>query len=277
MFNRPQTNFIYKTRLVFIMITFLAFSISPTIVAKENKDKKKTIIIHTPEPDPFITIKKDTKLAQSSAVRLRNKKFADSRKGGIDVSHYQGQIDWSEVSKHGDICYAFVKATESNYYVDDFYRINMEEGKKYGIAMGSYHFFRANVSIQEQFEQMTSIVDPDMQDLVPLIDVEAANGVSASIFASRLKEFLSMVEEFYGTPPLLYTYVNFYNRYLANKGFTRYPLMIASYSGATPLLNDDNAYIMWQYTCRGRIGGIKGDVDRSKFTNGASLYDILYR
>ena len=257
------------------MLTFLVFCVTPSAVAKGRKDNK--VVIRTPEPDPPVAIKKDTKLSASPAVRSQSKKFADSRKGGIDVSHYQGRIDWNEVAKHGDISYAFVKATESNYYVDDYYQDNMEQGRKHGIAMGSYHFFRANVSIQEQFEHMTSVVKPDMQDLVPLIDVEAANGVPSSIFAGRLKEFLEMVEEYYGTPPLLYTYVNFYNRYLADRGFSHYPLMIAFYQDSTPYVSDGNKYIMWQYTCRGRINGIRGDVDRSKFMNGASLHDILYK
>lgn len=259
------------------MLVFLAFSVAPAAVAKVNKEKKKAIVIHTPEPDPFITIKKDTKLSQSAVASLRSRRFANSHEGGIDVSHYQGQIDWSEVSKHENICFAFVKATESNYFTDDFYHANMEEGKKHGIAMGSYHFFRANVSMQEQFEHMTSVVKPGMQDLVPLIDVEAANGVPASVFVSRLKDFLDMVEDFYGTPPLLYTYVNFYNKYLANRGFSRYPLVIASYSESTPYVSDGNKYIMWQYTCRGRVDGIRGDVDRSRFMNGTSLHDILYQ
>lgn len=267
----------YKT-----IITIISFLISVTFFtsmteAKVKKEKKKAIVIHTPEPDPFISIHKDTKLSQSPMAYQQSKKFANSVKGGIDVSHYQGNIDWTRISKSGNISYAFVKATESNYYIDDFYNFNIEEGKKNGIAMGSYHFFRANVSMLEQFEHMTSIIEPGMQDLIPLIDVEAANGVPADVFANRLKEFLKMVEDYYGCPPILYTYVNFYNKYLAYKGFDRYPLMIAFYNEKIPSISDGHKYIMWQYTCRGRIDGIKGDVDCSKFMNGASLYDILYK
>lgn len=245
--------------------------------SKINKEKKRTIIIHTPEPDPFINIKRDTKLAQSPTANHNPKKFANSFKDGIDVSHYQGYIDWQNIVNTNNISFAYVKATESNYYVDDYYYYNFEEGQKKGLAMGSYHFFRANVSMLEQFENMTSVVDPTKQDIVPMIDVEAANGVPADVFANRLKEFLKMVEDFYGRPPVLYTYVNFYNKYIANRGFGKYPLMIAFYNGTPPSVADGKKYIMWQYTCRGRIAGVKGDVDKSRFTNGASLYDILYQ
>lgn len=259
-----------------IFVFLFSLSCSET-AAKIKKEKKNNSTIHTPEPDPLITIKKDTKLSQSSVALQQSRKFPNSYKEGIDVSHYQGNIDWNAISKQGNICYAFVKATESNYYVDDYYTYNIEEGKKNGIAMGSYHFFRANVSMLEQFEHMTSVIDPSMQDIIPLIDIEAANGVPVETFVSRLKEFLKLVEEFYGCPPIIYTYVNFYNRYLANKGFSHYPMMIAYYNGDIPYVSDGNKYIMWQYTCRGRISGVKGDIDRSKFMNGASLYDILYK
>ena len=142
--------------------------------------------------------------------------------------------------------------------------------------MGSYHFYRAHVDQDAQFRHMISVIDASKQDIVPVIDVEAANGVSVETFASRLRRFMKRVEEHYGRPPILYTYVNFYNKYIVNRGFEHYPLFIAYYQDNAPHVSDGNKYIMWQYSSRGTINGIKGRVDLSRFMNGHTIYDILY-
>lgn len=267
----------YK-HLIYILLLMLL----PQILATESyarndkKGKRKIELPGTPEPDPYIEIHRDKKLAESPVAR-HGRRIIHAHREGIDVSHYQQSINWANVAKTNTIGYAFVKATESNYYIDDYYEENMAEGKKNGIYMGSYHFFRANVNMKEQFEHMISVIDPKKQDLLPIIDVEAANGVPVSTFVQRLKEFLRMVEKHYGRPPILYTYVNFYEKYLVNRGFDHYPLMIAYYNEDTPYLSDGKEYIMWQYTCRGRISGIKGDVDRSRFVENFNINDILYQ
>lgn len=264
--------------IVFIIIIIFVFPFELKASSKIKKDKKEKHKVELPrasEPDPYVEIKKDVLLSQAVVAHCGSRRLIENMTEGIDVSHYQGSIDWSSVAKGGKISYAFVKASESNYFIDDYYDYNISEGRKHGITMGSYHFFRANVNMTEQFHHMISVIDPKKQDIVPMIDVEAANGVSSDRFAKRLKEFLDMVENYYGRPPILYTYVNFYNKYMAYRGFDRYPLMIAFYNELVPSVDDGNQFIMWQYSCRGRIDGIRGDVDRSKIMSGFSIYDIL--
>lgn len=267
-----------KNLIYILLILFLLPSLSIEAAQDKKKDKKKEIVLpHTPQPDPFIQIHTDTKLKESPVANSSGmSKNINTIIEGIDVSHYQGTIDWSAVAATKSIGYAFVKASESNYFVDDYYQYNMSQGRKNGITMGSYHFFRANVSMEEQFKHMISVIDPANQDIVPMIDVEAANGVSPETFARRLKDFMEMVEAYYGRPPILYTYVNFYNKYIAYRGFERYPLMIAFYNEATPYVTDGNKYVMWQYSSRGHVDGIKGNVDRSRFMNGFTIHDVLY-
>ena len=84
---------------------------------------------------------------------------------GIDVSHYQGFIDWQRVAREGEVGYVYIKATEGNSLQDDTYTYNISEARKAGIKVGSYHFFRANVNVDEQLANLTSLVKKEQQDL----------------------------------------------------------------------------------------------------------------
>lgn len=266
--------------LTYLIIFLLLLTTGGTASASQRnkKDKKKAaeIIIHVPEPDAYPQMRLDTPLNESPPARDASHRHINTLGEGIDVSHYQGTIDWEAVAATGKVGYAYVKASESVSFVDDYYYYNIDEGRKYGITMGSYHFYRAHVDQEAQFQHMISVIDPAKQDIVPLIDVEAANGVGVEAFATRLKAFLRRVEQYYGRPPVLYTYLNFYNKYLAYRGFDHYPVMIASYNDEIPVTNDGLKYVMWQYTSKGRINGVRGNVDRSRFMNGHNVYDIIY-
>lgn len=138
----------------------------------------------------------------------------------------------------------------------------------------SYHFYRPNVDWKKQFDNMTSVVKTENQDLVPIIDIEHRGSVSAEDFIADLRSFIEKVTAYYGKKPLLYTYHNFYNRYLQGE-FTDYHFMIARYRSDSPTLNDGKDYIMWQYTQTGSIPGIRGHVDRSKIMGNFSLNQVM--
>ena len=193
---------------------------------------------------------------------------------GIDVSHYQGSINWDEVVRGTQMSYVYLKATEGASLVDDTYRRNLAEARRVGLSVGSYHFYRTNINWQEQFANLTSVVKREDQDLVPIIDIEHRGSVSSEAFIRDLKAFVAKVTEYYGKKPLLYTYHNFYNRYLLGE-FSDYHFMIARYRSDSPILDDGKDYIMWQYTSTGSIPGIKGNVDRSKIMGEYSLYQVM--
>jgi lysozyme len=249
-----------------------------THARKEKKTEKKVLPVAAamPVPDPVVSVPRNhSNLAPVPEYNLLSDADYLLREG-IDVSHYQGDIDWSEVAKQGDVSYVYIKATEGASLVDDRYEYNIAEARKYGLKVGSYHFFRGNVSVEEQIANMVSTVRKDRQDLIPIVDVEHTNGVSSSVFLSRLHQFMEAVRKHYGVSPMLYTFVNFYNKHLHGNGFDGYPLMIAFYRDDQPLLNDERPYAIWQYTARGRIPGIRGNVDRSKFMDGFTISDISF-
>lgn len=189
---------------------------------------------------------------------------------GIDVSHYQGRIDWETVAREGGISYVYCKATEGAAYVDNTHMYNISMAHKYGIKVGSYHYYRPTVSVVEQFRNMTSVVRKNEQDLVPMIDIEEDKGVDEHKFIADLTAFIHMVEKHYGKKPLLYSGEYFYNRHFQGL-FQNYQWMIARYSTTSPTLKDGKSYLMWQYTDKGRIPGIPVLVDRSCLVGNGSL------
>lgn len=189
---------------------------------------------------------------------------------GIDVSHYQGKIDWDALMTGTKISYVYIKATEGAALVDDTYAYNLREARRVGLSAGSYHFYRPNVDWKTQFENLTSTVQREEQDLVPIIDIEHRGKVSSEKFISDLKAFVGAVEKHYGKKPLLYTFQNFYNKYLCGT-FKDYHWMIARYQPDEPTLDDGRKFIIWQYSAKGSVSGIRGNVDRSRLMDGFSL------
>ena len=197
---------------------------------------------------------------------------------GIDVSHYQHNINWKEASQDPKVGYVYIKATEGRDHVDATYDYNLREARRNGIKAGSYHFFRPNVSAAEQFRNFTKIVNKNNQDLIPLIDVEVTGGVSVTTMHTCLQEFLQLITKEYGKKPLIYTGKNFYNKYFAPYSvYKSYSFMIAQYTNNEPVLNNNDDYLIWQYTGAGSVNGVRGHVDQSRFHGRHSINEILYK
>ena len=148
---------------------------------------------------------------------------------GIDLSHYQGEVFWEAIGDNSKMAYVYLKATEGGDRIDDKYEQNIELAHKYGLKVGSYHFFRPKTPLKLQLENFKAQCRPSQQDLIPMIDVETKQGLSNDAFRDSLMTFLTMVEKAYHQKPLVYTGTNFYNRYMSGL-MNGYKLMIAQYS-----------------------------------------------
>ena len=195
---------------------------------------------------------------------------------GIDLSHYQGEVFWESVGANSKMAYVYLKATEGSTHIDKTYERNIELAHKYGLKVGSYHFFRPKTDLTKQLENFMSQCRPGDQDLIPMIDIESTGGLKTDEFCDSLFKFLNMVEEAYRQKPLLYTYTNFSNKHLKGK-IDDYKLMIAQYSEEQPVLDDERDYTMWQYTAKGRINGINTYVDKSRFMGRHSMREIRFK
>ena len=195
---------------------------------------------------------------------------------GIDLSHYQGNVFWEIIGDNTKMAYVYLKATEGGDNRDDKYVRNIELAHQYGLKVGSYHFYRPKIEQQKQLENFMTQCLPGDQDLIPMIDIETTSGLRTDEFCDSLFKFIDLVEKAYKQKPLLYTFTNFYNRYLIGK-INDYKLMIAQYTQREPVLRDVRDFEMWQYTGKGQINGINGYVDKSRFMGNHKLREIRFR
>ena len=269
------------TRIVIILLSL--FIVSPMFAIKKKKVKRgEVVMVGAPEPDgPASSYQATPDIHPKTVKHPSIALFGDDgdHLHGIDVSHYQGRIDWRAVARNKNVGYVYIKATESNYMVDDTYEYNLSEARRNGIKAGSYHFFRPGVSAAGQFAIFKRVIDKRKQDLLPLIDVEVTGGVSVATLHSRLQEFLKLVTEEYGRHPVIYTGRNFYNKYFADYDFYKpYLFMIAMYNTEEqPYLANGDDYVIWQYSSKGRIDGIRGEVDQSRFVGRHTISEIMYK
>ena len=266
--------------LLYILILVLFVLRSPAMWAGNDvkgDKKKKEVVTGLVEPDPIAHKAKPDRVPRE--LKQPRLSYVVEKYGveGFDMSHYQGRIDWEAVATDPKAGYIYLKATEGNNIVDNTYAYNLSMARNAGLKVGSYHFFRGQISAREQFRNFSNTVDRSKQDILPLIDVETMpNNVNKSKFDATLLEFLRLVEKEYGKKPIIYTGKNFYEKHFKGTVFANYKFMIAAYIDQQPVLSDGNDFIMWQYTSSGRANGVRGHVDVSKFVNGHSLHEILY-
>lgn len=205
----------------------------------------------------------------ASIARYINAEHRD----GIDVSHYQGRIDWKRVAREAKVSYAYIKCSEGATIQDEYYTRNIREARQNGLMVGAYHFYRPASSPEDQLANMTAIAKVGEMDLVPIIDIEQRGNESQERFIAKLTKFIIAVEKHYGKRPMLYTGQNFYNKNLAG-AFSNYTWMIAKYIEEPPILTDNLDYSFWQYTSKARVPGINGNVDKSCIMEGHHLQEI---
>lgn len=206
---------------------------------------------------------------------------------GIDVSHFQGVVDWNAVAAQG-IAFAFAKATEGTGWTDARFAGNWDGMKEGGIIRGAYHFFRPATPAADQAAHFVGIVKSiEAGDLPPVLDVEEAttktghsewDDVRVDQRVSVVLTWLQEVEQLLGRKPILYTRRGFVENILGDPGpLTNYPLWVAHYTtAAIPAVPEGwTGWTFWQYSQSGHVGGIETDVDLDRFNGSlAALQDL---
>lgn len=270
--NIPMKNKIILLPLIWLLFFASAFAASDRNPRHKRKQNENHLAL--PEPDILPSPLRPHPVVEAVAEAKRHRINGSEKRFGIDVSHYQGRINWDMVAADPNVSYAYLKATEGAGYLDDTYLYNLREARRTGVKVGCYHFFSPTAAVMAQLKNLTSNVDLKGHDLIPIIDVETRGRSSLHDFCARLRSFLTGVEKHYGVKPIIYTSSNFYNKYLAGR-FTDYLYMIARYHDEVPELTDDIRFVMWQFTASGQVNGIRTAVDRSRFMDDYDLSDIL--
>lgn len=199
---------------------------------------------------------------------------------GIDVSKYQSYIYWSSVKKmmidEINIDFTFIKATEGNNTVDAMFKRNWQLSKENNITHGAYHFFIATRSGKLQAQNFINTVSLQKGDLPPVIDVEEIYNVDETTMKQRLLQCLQIIEQHYKVKPIIYTYADFYEKYLS-KDFANYKLWIAHYTNNNKP-DIANRWLFWQHSQEGRVNGITEKVDFNVFNgNQQNFEDLLIK
>ena len=187
---------------------------------------------------------------------------------GVDVSHYDGTIDWAAVHGAG-IAFAFMKATESTGFSDPQFAANWKGAGANGVIRGAYHFFRASADATAQadyFVQQAGV--PAAGDLPLTIDLETLDGVAAATVASDALTFLARVETKSGRKPIVYTSASFLSSIGSPAGFGAYTLWVANWQVSCPKLPSPpwSDWTFWQDSATATVNGIPASaVDSDQF------------
>ena len=194
---------------------------------------------------------------------------------GIDISHYQGEIDWEQLKnamiEGCPVRFVIIKSTEGASRLDDHFRENFNQVRDYGFIRGVYHFWSNKSSAREQAYYFLDKVHLTEGDLPPVLDIEHKPAdKSVDDFQRDVLTWLHIVEDKYHAKPIIYTYYKFKEKYLSAPVFDDYPYWIAHYY--VDKVQYQGKWKFWQHTDAGKLPGIKGYVDFNIY-NG-SLYDL---
>lgn len=187
---------------------------------------------------------------------------------GCDVSHYQGDIDWSQVAAAPKY-FVYIKATDGAAHTDDHYATNYADAGLAGILRGAYHFFRHGVLGADQAANFLSVAKPAKGDLPPALDLEDPPAdQSVADYLSEAASWVSTVSSAIGgQAPVIYCSPSFWTDALGEPSqFASNPLWIAEYTSHDPTVPSTwNRFTLWQYTKSGAIPGISASVDQDRF------------
>jgi lysozyme len=187
---------------------------------------------------------------------------------GIDVSSYQGTIDWGKVKNMKEdsvhISFAYIKATEGLRQVDPFFERNWRKCQKSGICCGAYHYFEPKLSGRWQAAFFLQHIKLQKGDLPAAVDIEELDGIDASKMRLELNDFLKEVTSKTNTKPVIYSGLRFYRDNLAGY-FDDYALWISSYDHPELAVNQAVPWKFWQHSEKARVNGIVHGVDFDVF------------
>ena len=181
---------------------------------------------------------------------------------GVDVSSYQGVVDWPMLAEQG-VDFAFIKATEGSALQDRQFAFNWTSAQTAGIRTGAYHFLSYDSPGETQADNFISMVPVTQGALPPVVDIEfygpyLETPPDKEHVRSILDPLLERLEEHYGVKPILYVTYRSYYRYLAGGGYEEYPIWCSSPT-IFPLVP---GWDFWQYSHTARLEGYYGSQDR---------------
>ncbi|WP_137130237.1 GH25 family lysozyme [Rhizobium sp. FY34] len=189
---------------------------------------------------------------------------------GIDVSKWNGQIDWQKVKQSG-VAFAFIKATEGTDRIDPTFVTNWRNSAAAGVPHAPYHFYYFCSSADEQADWFIANVPKASMHLPPVLDAEwnsasptCKTRPDAETVRRELQRFLDRIEAHYGKRPIIYTSVDFHRDNLVGH-FGNYHFWVRSVAAHPEKVYVARRWAFWQYTATGIVPGIEGKTDINAF------------
>jgi lysozyme len=208
-------------------------------------------------------------------IRPNNPTLADYPVRGVDVSAFQGEIDWPKLVSSGSLRFAFIKATEGTHTRDKRFLRNWSDARG-RVARGAYHFFSFCSGGEEQAQNFLTFL-PSYGELPPAVDVEFTGNCrrppSFSDVREQLAIFISAVETATRRKPVIYASQGAYTAIISGH-FGGYPLWIREVIGGPPVGQyPDLAF--WQYAGNGRVDGVNKLIDLDAFIGAQKDFERL--
>lgn len=267
--NKTASNYRKKTKDSFLKRKLKMFLLISAIIALVF-----SVAYHYREGLAYyFSYKSDKVLKQEQRDRklaiIRNFQILSKHKNkaiGIDISEYQGNINWQKVKMIDEIYeinFVLIRATAGKDRVDSEFADNWENVKAKNRIRGAYHYYRPNENSLEQANFFIKTVKLKKGDLPPVLDIEKLpENQSLDSLKIGLKRWLLKVENFYGVKPIIYSGDKYFTDFL-EKQFSNYTFWIANYSIFDE--NIDKSWQFWQFTENANVDGIKGNVDLNIF------------
>ena len=211
---------------------------------------------------------------------------------GIDVSNWQGTIDWTKVRAAGKQ-FAIIKATEGTTFIDPYYAANHANARAAGVWTTAYHFAQptavtgtANPDLNDavaEANHFVAVAKLQSGDLIPALDLEVTGGLGPTALVAWVNAWLVQVTARLGVRPMIYVSPSFWSNRMANTAWFALNgyriLWIAHWGVTSPTVPAGNwgghGWTFWQYSNCGTVPGISGCVDLDRY-NGTDLAPVAY-
>jgi len=188
---------------------------------------------------------------------------------GLDVSEWQGSIDWAAVRNSGR-AFAFIRASDGLGHTDGTFASNWPSARAAGVTRGAYQYFRPSEDPVAQADLFLQLMGPPLPgDLPPALDVEITGGLAAPDLRAAVDAWSSRIGSALGRPPIVYASPGFWSQ--VGGGADADPLWEADWTSGCPSLPSSwSAWTFWQYSDAGSVEGISGTTDLDRFNGSLS-------
>jgi GH25 family lysozyme M1 (1,4-beta-N-acetylmuramidase) len=184
---------------------------------------------------------------------------------GIDVSEFQGNINWGKVHASGRD-FAVIRVSDGLGHLDPKFAQNWSGAKAAGMVRGVYQFFRASEDGTAQANLVLAHLGNDIGEIAPVADVEVTDGVGQATLNTHLAQWINRIKQATGKTPIIYTSPGLWPSLSGSSQFSGDTLWVANWGVACPSLPGPwSNYAFWQYADNGSVPGISGAVDLDRF------------